>query len=154
MDSPLWRTILDGLFWVLVSIGLMIGFWAAFVQANPFVCDDAANTCTYRATVTEPTKKVGGLALDNLKQTNIKAQLNGGAFTTTIKPATAATGGGTVAQDFTFATTPCAVTTFSAKASATNTANVEGPETPVQSVQRDRTADPTCAPAAPGLVLN
>lgn len=121
---------------------------------NPFVCDDAANKCTYRATVTEPTKTVGGAPLTNYKQSNIKASINGGTFTIAIKPATSPNGGGTVIQDYTFATTACAVTTLSVKASGTNTLNTEGPETPVATVQRDRTADPTCAPAAPNLTLD
>lgn len=154
MDQPLWRILSNSLFWVVLTLACAVGLWAVFVHASPFVCDDATNTCTYRATATEPTKKVSGATLDNLKQTNLKAQLNGGNFTTTVKPATAPTGGGTVIQDYTFATTACAVTTFSVKASATNTANVEGPDSALQSVQRDRTADPTCAPAAPGLTLN
>lgn len=137
---------------VLCPIVIAISFLTA--DSNPFFCDDAANTCTYRATVKEPTKTTGGGPLTNYKQSNIKAQLNGGAFTTTIKPATSPNGGGTVTQDYTFATTPCAVTTFTAKASGTNTLNAEGPDTAPVSVQRDRTLDPTCAPAAPSLTLD
>lgn len=138
---------------LLLPIVLLASLFTAAL-GNPFVCDDAANTCTYRATVTEPTKTVGGGPLTNYKQSNIKASLNGGTFTIITKPATAPTGGGTVIQDYTFATTACAVTTLSVKASGTNTLNVEGPETAVATVRRDRTQDPTCAPASPGLTLD
>lgn len=132
----------------LVALG-----WLAMVQltkANPFVCDDVANTCTYRVTATEPTKTAAGGALTNYKQTNIKTSLNGGAFATLTKPATAPTGGGTVIQDVTFATAPCTVTTLAVKLSGTNLANLEGVETAAvgSPVTRDRTADPTCAPGA------
>ena len=138
--------------WLLTICGLVLT--ATVSMANPFVCDDTANTCTYRATVTEPTKKVGGATLDNLKQTNLKAQVNNGNFTTTVKLATAPTGGGTVVQDYTFATVNCQVTTFSVKASATNTLNAEGPDSALVTVKRDRTVDPTCAPEAPAVTLN
>ena len=137
----------------LLPVVLIASLFTA-ASGNPFVCDDAANTCTYRATVKEPTKTVGGSPLMNYKQSNIKASINGGTFTISIKPATSPNGGGTVTQDYTFATTACAVTTLSVKASGTNTFNTEGPETPVATVQRDRTADPTCAPAAPNLTLD
>lgn len=137
----------------LLPVVLIASLFTA-ASGNPFVCDDAANTCTYRATVKEPTKTVGGAPLTNYKQSNIKASLNGGTFTIITKPATAATGGGTVTQDYTFATTACAVTTLAVKASGTNTLNIEGPDTAVSTVQRDRTADPTCAPAAPILTLD
>lgn len=123
-------------------------------HAAPFVCDDAANTCTYLATATEPTKTVGGMALTNYKQTNLKTQVNAGLFATTVKPATALTGGGTVTQNFQFVTTPCNVTTFTTKVSGTNTLNLEGPDSAPVTVTRDRTVDPTCAPAAPGLTVN
>jgi hypothetical protein len=136
----------------------MIGFWAAFVQANPFVCDDAANTCTYRITATEPTKTASGALLNSqpgnaYKQTNIKTSLNGGAFGIIVKPATAPAGGGQVVQDVTFATTPCAVTTLAVKLSGTNVSNKEGVETAAvgSPVTRDRTADPICV-EAPGVV--
>jgi hypothetical protein len=121
------------------------------VQANPFVCDDVANTCTYRVTAVEPTKTGTGAALTNYKQTNIKTSVNGGAFTTLVKLATAPTGGGTVTQDITFASAPCVVTSVVVKVSGTNLAGREGVEaTAVGSpVVRDRTLDPLCAPEAP-----
>ena len=122
-------------------------------SANPYICDDALNTCTYRATVTEPTKKVGGAALDNLKQTNLKTSLNGGAYGSLALAATSAAGGGTVGKDITFNTVSCKITTLTVKASATNTLNYEGPETAPVTVSRDRTLDPTCAPAMPGLTV-
>jgi hypothetical protein len=121
------------------------------VQANPFVCDDVANTCTYRVTAVEPTKTGAGGLLANYKQTNIKTSINGGPVTLLVKPATAAAGGGTVFQDITFATPPCVVTTLTVKVSGTNLAGREGVEaTAVGSpVVRDRTLDPLCAPEAP-----
>ena len=137
---------------ILCAVALCV--WLELAWANPFTCDDAANTCTYRAIATEPTKKVGGAALDNYKHTNFKSSLNGGQFATITKPATAPTGGGTVNVDFTFVTSACGITTFTVKASGTNTLNAEGPETAPLTVQRDRTVDPTCAPAMPGLTIN
>lgn len=147
----MYRTMLTVL--LLLPVVFVASLFTAAL-GNPFFCDDAANTCTYRATVKEPTKTVGGSPLTNYKQSNIKASINGGTFTISIKPATSVNGGGTVTQDYTFATTACAVTTLSVKASGTNTLNTEGPETAVATVQRDRTADPTCAPAAPSLTLD
>ena len=135
----------------VVSCSLLTTIWiSTTVSAEPFVCDDTANTCTYRVTATEPTKTQGGGLLSNYKQTNIKTSLNGGTFATLVKPATAPTGGGTVIQDVTFATTACAVTTLAVKVSGTNTLNAEGVETVATGspVTRDRTADPTCAPGA------
>jgi hypothetical protein len=142
--------------WKILFLFVVLA-WAlmdVWVSAAPFTCDDAANTCTYLATATEPTKKVGGAPLDNYKQTNLKTSLNSGAFATTVKPATALTGGGTVSQNFSFVTIACGVTTFTTKASGTNTLNTEGPDSVPVTVTRDRTLDPTCAPAAPGLTVN
>lgn len=138
---------------LLLPVVIVLSILTASI-ASPFMCDDVANTCTYRATVVEPSKTVGGVALTNYKQTNIKTSLNGGAFATIVKPATAATGGGTVIQDVTFATIPCAITNFTVKASGVNTLGAEGPETAPVTVKRDRTVDPTCGPAAPTLTLN
>lgn len=135
------------IFLIILSLGLS-------AAANPFICDDTANTCTYLATVTEPTKTTGGTVLTNLKQTNLKTSLNGGPYGVALLPATSPTGGGTATKNLTFTTTACAVTTLTVKASATNLSNVEGPETVPVTVKRDRTADPTCAPAAPGLTVN
>lgn len=128
--------------------------WLAVSHANPFTCDDTANTCTYRATATEPTKTVGNAAITNYKQTNLKIAKDGGAIQTIVKPATSPGGGGMVTHDLTFATTPCAVTTLTTKASGTNTLNVEGPDSAPVTVTRDRTQNPTCAPAAPGLQVD
>jgi len=144
---------------IYILIALIATGWLVMVtvtKADPFTCDDAANTCTYRVTATEPTKTSGGGALTNYKQTNIKTSLNGGAFATLAKPATALTGGGQVVQDFTFATTPCAVTSFAVKLSGTNTLNLEGVETAAvgSPVTRDRTTDPTCAPGIVTGVVN
>lgn len=133
---------------------IALGLSALVALSAPFFCDDAANTCTYRATVVEPTKTTGGAPLTNYKQTNLKASINGGTFTIITKPATAQTGGGTVMQDYTFATTACAKTTLTVKASGTNTLNGEGPDTAPVTVTRDRTLDPMCAPATPTLTLN
>jgi hypothetical protein len=145
-----WKPIWIGL--AIVGLGWLITI--SVIHANPFTCDDSANTCTYLATASEPTKTTSGAALTNYKQTNLKTSVNGGAVMTTVKAATALTGGGTVTQNFSFATTPCAVTTFTTKASGTNTLNLEGPDTAPVTVTRDRTLDPTCAPAAPGLTVN
>jgi hypothetical protein len=124
-------------------------------RVHAFTCDDVANTCTYTATVVEPTKMGSGAALTNYKQTNLKASINGGAFTPPIvKPATSVAGGGTVTQAYTFTTAACAKTTFTLKASGTNISNVEGPDTVPVTVVRDRSLDPLCAPAQPGLTLN
>lgn len=139
---------------VLLFCPVVLALSVMTALSDPFFCDDAANTCTYRATVVEPSKTIGGAALTNYKQTNIKASINGGTFTIITKPATSATGGGTVTQDYTFATTACAVTTLTVKASGTNTLNGEGPDTAPVTVKRDRTLDPTCAPAAPTLTVN
>lgn len=135
--------------WLLLLVCGILAF-PLVSFANPFTCDDAANTCTYRVTATEPTRTGGGLPLANYKQTNIKTSINGGTFQVLVKPATAPTGGGTVLQDITFATTPCAVTTVAVKLSGTNTLLKEGVETVATGspVTRDRTADPTCAPDA------
>lgn len=138
--------------WVILCLMLLFPLIAS---ANPFVCDDTANTCTYNVSTTESTKTVAGGPLTNLKQVNLKTSLNSGPFATVVVPATAPTGGGAVSKAFTFATVACAVTTFTAKASETNTLLLEGPETAPVSVTRDRTQDPTCAPAAPApLVVN
>lgn len=136
-----------------VSIGLLVAgllLTVSLVRANPFTCDDTANTCTYRVTATEPTKTAAGVALTNYKQTNIKTSVNSGPFATIVKPATSLTGGGTVIQDVTFATTACAITTLAVKLSGTNTLLKEGVETAAvgSPVTRDRTMDPTCAPGA------
>lgn len=132
---------------ILSLCGLLV--LAASASSNPFVCDDAANRCTYRVTLTEPTKMVSGAALSTLHSITIKTALNSGNFVHDVHPATAPTGGGQILQDYTFATTACAVTTFTAKASATNALGIEGPDSPPVTVTRDRTLDPTCAPAAP-----
>lgn len=138
-----------------MSSGFITLFGAlGILHAAPFTCDDAANTCTYLATATEPTKKISGAPLDNYKQTNLKAAVNGGTFAVTVKPATALTGGGVVTQNFSFVTSACNITTFTVKASGTNTLNIEGPDTAPVTVTRDRSLDPTCAPAAPGLTVN
>jgi hypothetical protein len=136
-----------------VSIGMLVAgllLTVSLVRANPFTCDDTANTCTYRVTATEPTTTQGGGSLTNYKQTNIKTSVNGGTFQVIVKPATSASGGGTVIQDVTFATTACAVTMLAVKLSGTNTLLKEGVETAAvgSPVTRDRTTDPTCAPGA------
>jgi len=130
---------------------LLILCLSSVAHANPFTCDDAANTCTYRITATEPTTTAGGGTLTNYKQTNLKTSLNGGTFQVLVKPATSPSGGGTVIQDVTFATSACTVTTLAVKLSGTNTLLKEGAETVATGspVMRDRTVDPTCAP---GLV--
>ena len=143
-----------------VLIGALVTFVIALIGSfarvigKPFICDDAANTCTYKATASEPTKTAGGAALINYKQTNLKTSLNGGAFATVVVPATALVGGGVISRDFTFATVNCVVTSLTVKASGSNTLNAEGPETAPITVTRDRTQDPTCAPAAPSLTVN
>ena len=134
-------------FWIIIG-GLALA-WYGLSAGAPFVCDDAANRCTYRITVTEPTKKDNGVPLDNLASITIKTSLNGGTFVHDTHAATALTGGGTIQQDYTFATTPCVMTNFMVKASAKNTLGTEGPDSPPVTVMRDRTLDPTCAPAAP-----
>lgn len=128
----------------------------SLATAQAFTCDPAANTCTYRITITEPSKTQAGLPLTNYKQTNIKTSVNGGAFATLAVPATSPTGGGTVFRDITFATAPCAKTTLDVKSSGVNTLNTEGVEaTAVGSpVTVDRTVDPSCAPAAPSLRID
>ena len=123
-------------------------------SALAFTCDDSANTCTYKVTITEPTKTTGGTSLTNYKQTNVKVQLNQGNWGTTFKPATSPSGGGTVTQDYTFATAPCTITTLNIKASGVNTANVEGSDSVPTTVTRDRTLDPLCAPQPPGVTVN
>ena len=69
-----------------------------------------------------------------------------------IKPATAAPGGGTMIQDVTFATTPCAVTKLEVKVSGTNLLNIEGVEAVATGspVTVDRTVDPLLCPGSPG----
>lgn len=141
--------------WFVIISAIAIAFtvWLLYstAHANPFVCDNAANTCTYRVTATEPTKTKAGLPLTNYKQTNIKTSINGGTWGTIVKPATTVTGGGTVIQDITFATMACQVTQLDVKVSGTNTVGVEGVEAVATGspVKVDRTVDPLCAPAAP-----
>ena len=55
---------------IMAVVGLITWLGVTRLMAGPFTCDDAANTCTYKATVTEPTKTVGGATLTNYKQTN------------------------------------------------------------------------------------
>lgn len=156
------NTSIDWIGWACVAIiiGVMVALWAIVVydpaHANPFTCDDAANTCTYRITATEPTKTKQGLALTNYKQTNIKTQLNGGPVAILVKPATAPTGGGTVTYDITFATVAGAKTQLDVRVSGTNTMGIEGAEaTAVGSpVVKDRTLDPLGAPLAPTATVN
>ena len=135
---------------------LLILCLSSVAYANPFTCDDAANTCTYRITATEPTTTAGGGALTNYRQTNLKTSLNGGTFQVIVKPATSPNGGGTVTQDVTFATAPCAITTLAVRLSGTNTLLREGVEAVATGspVTRDRTVDPTCAPSAPTGTVN
>lgn len=143
-------------FLTLFVSSLVLASLVGIAQANPFTCDDTANTCSYAITAQEPTKTSGGAPLINYKQTNLKTQLNGGSWQIIVKPATAPTGGGTVLQTITFATTACAVTTLNVKASGTNTNNVEGVEAVATGspVTRDRTTDPTCAPAGVTSTVN
>lgn len=143
------------------SLLLAVMFLCSIVpaQSNPFVCDDAANTCTYRITATEPTKTESGALLTAqpgtaYKQTNIKLSLNGGAVQVVTKPATKPAGGGTVTHDVTFATPACKKTTLDVKLSGTNVSGKEGVETVATGspVVRDRTVDPMCV-EAPGAVI-
>lgn len=144
------------IFLVVSVLAIVLTGYLLVAYGNPFVCDDAANTCTYRVTAQEPTKTSAGAALTNYKQTNIKVSINGGSFSTITKPATSATGGGTVIQDVTFATAACAKTTLAVKVSGTNTLNIEGAEAVATGspVVRDRTLDPMCAPMAPTATVD
>jgi hypothetical protein len=101
-------------------------------------------------TATEPSTTQGGAPLTNYKQPNIKTSLNGGTFGLITNPATSLSGGGTVTQDMTFATTAYAITTMAVQVSGTNTLLKEGVETAAAGspATRDRTADLTCAPGA------
>jgi hypothetical protein len=136
---------------VMLGTCLAVISWSALVQAVE--CDDAANTCKYTITITEPSKTQADLPLMNYKQTNIKTSVNGGAYATIIVPATSVNGGGQAVREVTIATVPCAKTTLDVKVSGTNVLGAEGGERVATGspVIRDRTLDPLCAPAPPSL---
>lgn len=127
---------------VLISV-LFALFTVSFASAE--TC--TGTTCTYTAAGTEPTTKVGGAALDNLKQIVLTPKLNGVTQAPVVIPATKPQGGGAFTRNLTITPTACAVTTLSVDMQAENT--VGGKSVAVtRSKTKDLTLDPTCAPAA------
>ena len=110
-------------------------------------------TCTYLGSGTEPTTKVGGAPLDNLKQIVLTPKLNGVTQAPVVIPATKPQGGGAFSKTLTITTPACQITTLSVDAHAENTLNVKGPAlTAAQS--KDLTLDPTCAPGVGAFTLD
>lgn len=110
-------------------------------------------TCTYTAAGTEPTTKVGGAPLDNLKQIVLTPKLNGVVQAPITIPATKASGGGAFSKGLTITPIPCGITTFSADMQAENTLGIRS--TPITASQtKDLTLDPTCAPSQGAFTLN
>jgi hypothetical protein len=106
-------------------------------------------TCTYTAAGTEPTTKVGGAPLDNLKQIVLTPKLNGAVQAPITIPATKPSGGGAFTKGLTITPTPCAITTLSVDAQAENTLGAKSTAV-TQAKSKDLTLDPTCAPVGPG----
>lgn len=125
--------IVFSLFLFLFSLGI----------ASAETCTGA--TCTYTAAGTEPSTKVGGAPLDNLKQIVLTPKLNGVTQAPVVIPATRAAGGGAFSRSLTITPTVCAVTTFSVDMQAENTLGAKGPAINA-SKTKDLTLDPTCAP--------
>src|SRR3972149_5109729 len=90
---------------------VFIGILFVVVSASAETC--TGTTCTYTASGTEPTTKVGGAPLNNLKQIVLTPKLNGVTQAPVVIPATAATGGGAFSKNLTITPTPCAITTLS-----------------------------------------
>lgn len=127
-----------------IFLSLLLFFFSA-AYAHAETCTGA--TCTYTASGTEPTTKVGGAALDNLKQIVLTPKLNGVVQAPVVIPATKPQGGGAFSKALTITPTACAVTTLSVDMQAENT--VGGKSVAVtRSKTKDLTLDPTCAPAA------
>jgi len=102
-------------------------------------------TCTYTAAGTEPTTKVGGAPLDNLKQIVLTPKLNGVTQAPVTIPATKAQGGGAFSKALTITPTACAVTTLSVDMQAENTLGAKSVALSAAK-SKDLTLDPTCAP--------
>jgi len=134
---------------ILVLLTLCSVFLAYSVQAE--TCTGA--TCTYTAAGTEPTTKVGGAALDNLKQIVLTPKLNGVVQAPIVIPATKASGGGAFSKTLTITPATCAVTTLSVDMQAENTVGVKSVAINA-SKTKDLTLDPTCAPAAGAFTLD
>lgn len=127
---------------ILLVLALFL-VWAGVSVAE--TC--TGTTCTYTAAGTEPTAKVGGAVLDNLKQIVLTPKLNGVTQAPIVIPATKPQGGGAFTRNLTITPTACAVTTLSVDMQAENT--VGGKSVAVtRSKTKDLTLDPTCAPAA------
>ena len=137
----------QAIFWAISATYLVL--LAAGVQAE--TCTGA--TCTYTASGTEPTTKVGGAVLDNLKQIVLTPKLNGIVQAPIVIPATKASGGGAFSKQLTITPTTCAVTTLSVDMHAENTVGGKSAAINASKV-KDLTLDPTCAPAAGAFTLD
>jgi len=106
----------------------------------------SGDQCSYIASGIEPTEKVGGAPLDNLKQIVLTPKLNGVVQAPVTIPATKPQGGGTFSKTLTITTPACKVTTLAVDAVAENSEGLKS--TPLSdAVSKDRTLDPTCAPS-------
>jgi len=141
---------------------LVVALAVSPAAADPYTC--TGGTCTSLATYTEPTTCVGGALFGTgicpaLQQTEIQWNLNGGANTTIVVPASKATGGGAIANTLTGASVAaCTKATQNVSVIARTTNGLAGlPAT--TSLLLDRTVlqgtttpDPTCV--TPGPINN
>lgn len=124
-----------------IFISLMLLLFAVSAQAETCTGDQ----CTYHASGTEPSTKVGGAPLDNLKQIVLTPKLNGVTQAPVVIPATKPQGGGAFSKQLTITTPACQITSLSVDMHAENTLGAKS--TAINAAKsKDRTLDPTCAP--------
>lgn len=128
---------------------VLIVLWAGSAFAETCVGDQ----CTYTAAGTEPTTKVGGAPLDNLKQIVLTPKLNGVVQAPVVIPATKAQGGGAFSKALTITTPACQITSLSVDMQAENTLGAKSAAL-TAAKSKDRTLDPTCAPSQGTFTLD
>lgn len=116
-------------------------------------CTPVGDACTYTGSGTEPTTKVGGAPLDNLKQIVLTPKLNGVTQAPIAIPATKPQGGGAFSKQLTISTPACAITSLSMDAQAENTLGAKSAAI-TAAKSKDRTLDPTCAPSTGAFTLD
>jgi len=129
-----------------VKLSLCIVLLMGVMGVSAYAETCTGDQCTYVGAGTEPTTKVGGAPLDNLKQIVLTPKLNGVVQAPVVIPATKAQGGGAFSRNLTITTPACQITTLSVDMQAENTLGAKSAAITVAK-SKDRTMDPTCAPS-------
>ena len=139
------------LFWAFCVIATA-AFWlvvASVASADPFTVTPTGTIPL--VTYTEPTTYTSGLALTDLKETQIYWKVGIGVESTVVVPASKATGGGVITNSVILAPIlPCQSGIINVAVSAMSVSGGEGTRAAAAPLVVDRTKEATCViPSAP-----